>query len=157
MLRQSRDAGRRETGGILVGHYGPWRDRAIVSEATAPPRDSVGAAASFARGIRGLKTLLRLRWRRKQYYLGEWHFHPFADPSPSSRDLRQMRAFGNDPGYACARPILVVVGGDPNAAWTLSVSVVTGAETLRLKTAPCAGAAVETQQRGATLGQAAAD
>jgi proteasome lid subunit RPN8/RPN11 len=150
MLRESRRAGRRETGGILVGQYGPWLDRAIVSEATAAPPDSVGAAASFARGVRGLKRLLRLRWRRHRYYLGEWHFHPYADPTPSPRDLRQIHALAHDRDYACRRPILIVLGGDPAADWTVSVSVVTGEQALRL--AACSSGAAHVRGLAAVRG-----
>ena len=127
MLREAQRAGRRETGGILIGRYSEAQDQAIVEEATTAPSDSKREPAAFFRGVAGLTALLRRRWRRGHYYVGDWHFHPFASAEPSPRDLAQMRAFSSDARYQCARPILVVMGGDPSGDWSVEVRVVAGA------------------------------
>jgi len=102
-----------------------------VTEATPPPRDSEYEPATFFRGIAGLTKLLERRWRSRSFYVGEWHFHPFASARPSPRDLAQMRAFAADPRYRCSRPILIVLGGDPESDWTMEVRVV-GTAVIRL-------------------------
>lgn len=117
-------AGGRETGGVLVGRYSDLLDHAVISEATPPPADSSRFPAAFVRGIRGLSALLKVRWRRHQHYLGEWHFHPGGSPQPSPQDLKQMRAFAAAPEHQCPRPILVVLGGDPSGVWNVSVTLV---------------------------------
>ncbi len=124
MIRHCRQARRRETGGILIGQYTGLGDRAIISEATGPPRDSIAGPTSFIRGIYGLQQRIDRAWRQQKYYLGEWHFHPLAPPVPSDRDRTQIMAFSSDPAYQCPEPILLVVGGDPAAGGEMAVAVV---------------------------------
>lgn len=124
MLLECRRARGLETGGILVGHYGDLLDRAVIIEATAPPADSVPSTMSFIRGIAGLFTLLDRRWKLNRHYVGEWHFHPNASPRPSGQDIRQMRKFAGIRSYRCPRPVLIIIGGNQNDGFALSVSVV---------------------------------
>jgi proteasome lid subunit RPN8/RPN11 len=140
MLRETQRAGRRETGGILIGRYTETQDQAIVEEATTAPSDSKREPAAFFRGVAGLTALLKRRWRRGHYYVGDWHFHPFTSAEPSPRDLAQMRAFSSDPRYQCARPILVVIGGDPRGDWSVEVRVISGACIALAPVAPEASA-----------------
>jgi integrative and conjugative element protein (TIGR02256 family) len=113
-----------ETGGILIGHYTPLGDQAVITEVTGPPRDSIASRWSFIRGLHGLQQRINRAWRRRDYYLGEWHFHPFARPIPSDQDRTQIIAFSIDPAYRCPEPILLVVGGDPRIGGELGVGVV---------------------------------
>lgn len=113
MLALCRQSGRLETGGILIGRYGDYRDRVIVSRVTGPPRDSRRFPANFIRGITGLTRRLRGDWHDGLYYVGEWHFHPFHSPEPSPTDRGQIKTFAAEPSLACPRPVLFVVGGNP--------------------------------------------
>jgi integrative and conjugative element protein (TIGR02256 family) len=124
LLAHCEQARRLETGGILIGHYTPLGDQAVITEATGPPRDSVAGRWSFLRGLYGLQGRINRAWRRQNYYLGEWHFHPFSSPTPSGRDRTQILAFAHDPAYRCPEPILLVVGGDPGSGGELAVGVV---------------------------------
>jgi len=117
-------AGRRETGGVLLGSYSSLHDHAMVSEVTGPPKDSVRRRWSFVRGIAGVQRRIDRAWRRERYYLGEWHFHPYTSPAPSDRDKQQVRDFAVDPAYACPEPILVVVGGNPSMSPSFAVALV---------------------------------
>lgn len=124
VLGHCRKAGRRETGGILVGRYGGDMRRAIVLDISGPPADSFLGQFSFVRGISGLQRWLDGRWRRKEgFYLGEWHFHPWSDPAPSSIDLEQMRRTSHDRHYRCPEPILAIIGGDPTGEWSVRAFV----------------------------------
>lgn len=102
-----------ETGGILIGRYTRWKDRAILERATRAPRDSSASRFGFQRGIYGLTRLLTRAWRRELHYVGEWHFHPMGAAMPSKDDIAQMHELGSDPTYKCRLPILVVLGGEP--------------------------------------------
>ena len=113
MLVLCRNSGKLETGGILIGRYGEYRDRVIVSRLTGPPRDSRQLPANFIRGITGLARRLRGDWRDGLYYVGEWHFHPYNSPQPSPTDRGQIKAFASDPSLSCPRPLLLIVGGNP--------------------------------------------
>lgn len=110
LLRYCREANDRETGGILTGHYTEDHDVATITGVTGPPRDSHASRAFFARGVRGLQRLLNGLWRRKAgYYIGEWHFHPAGDGTPSDTDLEQMGQIAQSRAYRCPEPVLIIV------------------------------------------------
>jgi integrative and conjugative element protein (TIGR02256 family) len=123
LIRHCVRAGRRETGGILIGRYTDLRDQAIVTEVTGPPVDSVHRRWLFIRGLAGMQRRIDRAWRRHDFYIGEWHFHPFASPEPSDRDRDQVRQFSVDPAYSCPEPILLVVGDDPRLNPQMTVGV----------------------------------
>lgn len=113
-----------ETGGILVGHYSPRHDDAIVTAVSGPPSDSKRRRATFERGTAGLQSWLNDLWsRHHRYYLGEWHFHPCAAPHPSPDDIQQMRANAVKENLRCPEPVLLIVGGLPPHEWTASAYV----------------------------------
>ncbi len=116
-------AGRKETGGILIGRYGSDGWSADVVEATPSPVGSRAGFSWFVRSNKGLVDLLRQRWRKGFHYLGEWHLHPDASPVPSPTDKRTMCRIAADPAYQCSRPILIILGGSARSSFTLSVSV----------------------------------
>ena len=117
-----------ETGGVLAGYYTPTYDCAVVTEVSGPPADSHASRTRFQRGVRGLKQWLASLWNRSQrrYYLGEWHFHPYAAPDPSGDDCKQMREIAVTPEYYCPEPLLIIVGGDPVKDWSLSAHIFSG-------------------------------
>jgi hypothetical protein len=114
-----------ETGGILIGRYSDDQAIAIVEQVSGPPPDSQHCFATFFRGIRGLQDLLNKLWAKpkKQYYLGEWHYHPLPILTPSSDDITQMSSIAASDKYACPEPILVIVAGPQPSEYNLSVSV----------------------------------
>lgn len=118
--------GRKETGGILIGRYSDLHDQAIVTDVTGPPQDSIRRRFSFVRGLIGVQRRLDRAWRHRNFYLGEWHFHPFMAADPSDRDRTQIIDFSKDPTYACPEPILIVVGGDPEHEPEFQMAVVLG-------------------------------
>jgi integrative and conjugative element protein (TIGR02256 family) len=120
MVRFCVKSGKNETGGILAGKYDHSHKRADISIVVDAPEDSRRGRFTFVRGVRGLQGWLNLLWSKKQrYYLGEWHFHPFAAPEPSSTDLKQMRYVAEDAGHHCPEPIMLILGGDPKGRWTI--------------------------------------
>jgi integrative and conjugative element protein (TIGR02256 family) len=124
LLRHCMGANGRETGGILIGVYTENFDMALVRKVTGPSPDSQAGRTWFRRGVQGLQELLLDRWRtQKDYYLGEWHFHPGALPRPSGDDGVQMRSIAQSPPYRCPEPVLVILGGDPAGNWTISAHV----------------------------------
>jgi hypothetical protein len=54
---------------------------------------------------------------RKEYYLGDWHFHPFSPPNPSADDYDQMLRIASSPNWKCPEPVLLIIGGDPHRQW----------------------------------------
>jgi proteasome lid subunit RPN8/RPN11 len=123
MLTFGAAAGRRETGGIVIGRYDPDGRTVEVVEATPKPPGSSAGCFWFQRGEVGLKELLADRWNSGFYYVGEWHFHPDGSPKLSGRDIRAMQKIAIDPRYQCQKPILFILGGRPPVSWTLSATV----------------------------------
>src|SRR5450432_995259 len=109
LLARCARAGRTETGGILVGAYSADRECANVTEIGSAPEDSESGRFSFRRGVRDVAQRLSMLWRQATptYYVGEWHFHPFASPTASPQDKRQIRSIARDDCYSCPEPILL--------------------------------------------------
>lgn len=119
-----RVSGRIETGGILVGHYSKDRRLATVTAASAPSPDTRSGGFWLVRGIKGLHSWLERLWKEDAgYYVGEWHFHPFAEPIPSKQDLLQMKQIAKASHYQCSEPILFIFGGDPSGTGSIRLEV----------------------------------
>ena len=124
LLGICRGAYPKETGGILVGVYNQSLDCAQVQTVTGPGNDARAGRTWFERGVAGLQEILRTHWQeRRGYYLGEWHFHPGTAPVPSPTDERSMPRFAASARYRCPEPVLLIVGGHPDATWTASATV----------------------------------
>jgi integrative and conjugative element protein (TIGR02256 family) len=117
-------AGPNETGGLLIGTYNEILDCAVVTRVCRPAPDSRAGFTWFYRGTRGVQILLDSYWRRRAgFYLGEWHFHPHAAPSPSDVDNGSMRGISQSLLYNCPEPVLLIVGGNPKGAWSAAAFV----------------------------------
>ena len=123
------NAGQIETGGILIGNYDYKLNRAMVTQVIGPTADSKGGKSWFLRGIKGLQPILNNLWQsRQEFYLGEWHFHPYALPIPSHQDIKQMRQIARTQAYNCPEPLLLIVGGDPQKELILNTYTMLSAE-----------------------------
>ena len=112
LLTLCRKSGPKETGGLLVGRYNESHDAAIVTHVWGPPKDSARKPNSFRRGTHGLQLQLDFLWRTtREYYLGEWHYHPGGPAKPSKSDIRQMIRIAKSRQYNTPEPILIIVGG----------------------------------------------
>lgn len=118
-------ASHNETGGILAGFYTANLNCAVVTNVTGPTPDSSSTRTSFVRGVKGVRQWLAKLWssRSRRYFLGEWHFHPFASPLPSVVDDSEMNAKAKDDQVKCPEPVLIILGGDPKAQWQIGVYV----------------------------------
>jgi integrative and conjugative element protein (TIGR02256 family) len=111
IVRETRKKRDTETGGILIGHYADGHT-AVVRQVTTAPGDSKSGFSWFLRGVAGLRTLLTRLWDQedRQYYLGEWHYHPAARLVPSGEDIEQMQQISRSSRYSCLEPIMLLVG-----------------------------------------------
>jgi [CysO sulfur-carrier protein]-S-L-cysteine hydrolase len=107
-----RDAGSRETGGVLMGEN--------ISEAVFRVKDLTvqrrgGTFASFVREVGAALTPLRRFFRDtgqdyvRYNYLGEWHSHPSFTPEPSHRDSESMWRLVEDPAVGANFAVLLIV------------------------------------------------
>lgn len=105
----------KETGGVLIGYYTSDLACAVITTVSGPPLDSIATHTHFYRGIVGLQRLIDQLWRKQRhYYLGEWHFHPANEPSPSPDDIRQMKKIASTSEFHSPEPVLLTVGYDPS-------------------------------------------
>ena len=114
---ECQNAMNKETGGILIGYYTNNQSTAIVTEASSPPLDSLSGFTWFHRGEEGLKKILFQRWHnmnKRTYYIGEWHYHPVIQISPSNEDFKQMIKISGSRRYQCKDPIMMIFGKNNN-------------------------------------------
>lgn len=105
----------REFGGILVGHYSDDNTKCIV-DVTILPTTFKSSVDGFVRGNTGLEEQL-IRYYNdfpRKIYLGEWHTHPNAKPTPSKIDLKAMREIENSDSVKISSPILIILGINQN-------------------------------------------
>ena len=120
-----------ETGGILVGYYNKKHDWAIVTDISGPPENSKRTSVSFSRGVKGIQKWLNVIWSvHRHYYLGEWHYHPFARPDASLVDTKQMKEHSENDPLKCPEPIMLIFGGDPNDLWKMKAYIYPKGEKL---------------------------
>ncbi len=113
-----------ETGGIFLGTYSPDHSCAIVSQTSDPPNDSEAGHSWFYRGVKGMKTLLHKVWKtNREYYLGEWHYHPYSSPDPSTIDINELCRISKNKSYSCPEPVMLIIGGDPFGQWSVRAFV----------------------------------
>ena len=118
ILEFCKNAGEKETGGVLIGFYTDDLKCAVVTQTIGPPKDSQSGGTWFYRGVEGLQRFINAIWRRKRhYYLGEWHYHPHAPANPSFVDIKQMKSIADTDSYLCPEPVLLIIGGDPTSRW----------------------------------------
>jgi integrative and conjugative element protein (TIGR02256 family) len=124
LLKMCARAGVQETGGILVGFYTESHNCAVITAVSDAPSDSHSGHNWFHRGTNGLQRWLNHLWNReKQYYVGEWHFHPFFYPNPSQIDINQMQKIGDSYSYQCPEPLLLIISSDPTTQWDMKVYI----------------------------------
>lgn len=103
-----------ETGGMVCGYYSDNLLQATITEFCEPPKDSILGRSTFSRGIVGTENYLKEKWIEGQYYLGDWHLHPYSNPIASGQDLKQLEINSRDKSLNCPEPIMVIVGGLTN-------------------------------------------
>ena len=119
ILDECLKSGKNETGGVLVGYYSDELDQAIVTQVSKKPNDSKSSGFTFVRGMEGLLNFFKKLWPYRRYYLGEWHFHPFAKPTPSGNDFEAIKEIKKNPNYDCEVPLLLILGGNPNKEYQI--------------------------------------
>ena len=121
----------KETGGVLVGYYSEDLSSAYVIKMLGKSKHSIIDRFSFVRKGRDYLQSLDKLWDQKQYYVGEWHYHPYSSSSPSPTDINTLLRLSSSEKLHCPEPILIIIGGQ-KGAWDLSVSVFSKGERIIL-------------------------
>jgi len=120
-----RSAHPHETGGVLAGRYDDALSVAILTEVSGPPPDSLAGHTWFQRGTKHLAAWMKSLWSKpmRQYYLGEWHYHPARHVEPSPDDVEQMEEIAASPKYNCPEPLMFIFGESKRAPRIVRVFV----------------------------------
>lgn len=100
-----------EFGGIFVGEYSDDKQNVNVSD-TILPFSYKSSKVSFDRRIDGLKEKLIEYYNAEpsSIYVGEWHTHPNASPTPSWTDILAIRQIVASENVNINNPIMLIVG-----------------------------------------------
>lgn len=113
------DPVRPEAGGILLGRHLLESPDMVIDEATPPQASDQRSRFSFFRSEMH-NTIATRRWKEsggKIAYLGLWHTHPEAIPTPSRTDLDDWRkALRQDQFEGCCL-FFIIVGTRELGCW----------------------------------------
>lgn len=103
-----------EAGGILLGfRRGPHLH---VTDLTLPSQNDKRTRTSFYRSAACHQKIALTRWLESNGtvgYLGEWHTHPQAKPTPSIVDIREWRVIlSNEP-----QNMVFIIAGNDDINW----------------------------------------
>jgi integrative and conjugative element protein (TIGR02256 family) len=114
-----------EAGGVLLGKILVKAEEVVgvVAEtATLPTSEDVQFRFGFRRARAPTQRTIDEAWTQSsgsRNYLGEWHTHPEAHPTPSLIDLREWARISGVAQYEQDRLIFVIVGLESLAMWSV--------------------------------------
>lgn len=114
-----------EAGGVLLGRELIGSGHLVVDALTVPTRADRRSRFFFWRDKETTQEKIDAAWRESlgaRNYLGEWHTHPEAHPTPSSADRSTWTKIAKRAVYESSRLVFVIVGIESTRAWgTLKV------------------------------------
>lgn len=111
--REIARAGRNETGGLLLGWFRRDLGLAVIGHATGPGRDAQQEPARLVLDTANLQQEVERQFVETNgqiSYIGDWHLHHAARPSPSQTDIASLADIASHPEINVPNPILVIVG-----------------------------------------------
>lgn len=119
LLMESTRSAPLETGGVLLG----WRtsEHICVTSIVGPGPAADHARTSFTPDANWQTEQIAQLYAgsgRRLAYLGDWHTHPGAAPTPSARDRRTLHAISRHPPARCPQPIMIILGQTQADEWT---------------------------------------
>ncbi|MGH9152547.1 MAG: Mov34/MPN/PAD-1 family protein [Acidimicrobiales bacterium] len=116
------NAGRLETGGLLLGWRRPDLETIVVADATGPGRRARRSRHGLILDTADLQDAVDRAFAAScgdVGYLGDWHVHHSSEPVASPIDAATARSIATDPNVAVPEPVLLIVGraGDGDLQW----------------------------------------
>lgn len=109
----------KEAGGVLIGRYLCDSDDIVVDQVTEPMPGDKRGRYFFHRAQKAHQQVIEQAWQTSQgtrTYLGEWHTHPEARPTPSGVDTSDWRRKLRQDQYF-DRLFFIIVGTQQVRAW----------------------------------------
>jgi integrative and conjugative element protein (TIGR02256 family) len=110
-----------EAGGVLLGRYLLDSENLVVDEVTTPQNSDRRGRFSFFRSKKHGK-IAQARWSEEAStlaYLGLWHTHPEADPTPSGVDLRDWEQALSKDTFHGTKLFFPIVGIERIRVWSM--------------------------------------
>jgi integrative and conjugative element protein (TIGR02256 family) len=110
-----------EAGGVLLGRHLIDSEDIVVDEVTTPQTTDRRTRFSFFRSKKH-QALARESWKEQSSttaYLGLWHTHPEADPTPSGVDRRDWEQALSRDTFEGERLFFTIVGTQQIRVWSL--------------------------------------
>lgn len=101
-----------ESGGILMGRIYE-HEKIIIEQLSTPSSEDKSGRYFFERNVKKAQRIVNQAWEESGgeiRYLGEWHTHPEATPSPSSVDRELLIGMLKDTKMEIDFLFLVIVG-----------------------------------------------
>lgn len=115
LKRYTKEAGRAETGGLLLGLCRPAAKLIYVSAVLPPSEDSFGSPIKFTRGVRGYPDQIREIEECTGGligYVGEWHTHPAGGLEMSGTDRNSLAEIADElKGTGLPAHVMIVTPG----------------------------------------------
>lgn len=111
-----------EAGGVLLGRHLLDSEDIIIDEVTTPQNTDRRSRFNFFRSKKH-EMLARERWHEQQRtmaYLGLWHTHPEADPTPSNVDHNDWKQAVSQDTFEGERLFFPIIGTQRIRVWCLT-------------------------------------
>nr|MBA5584850.1 ribosomal-processing cysteine protease Prp [Anaerobacillus isosaccharinicus] len=104
-----------ESGGILLGKV--YKDLVLVDTVSEPSREDKSGRYYFFRNVKKAQKIIEDAWNNSQgerIYLGEWHTHPEAMPTPSIDDRKLLSNMLKDTRMEIEFLLMTIIGQSDN-------------------------------------------
>jgi integrative and conjugative element protein (TIGR02256 family) len=128
-LRNNRQTSGPEVGGQLFGAID--NNKIIVSLATGPRDEDKKSRFRLVVCRKSEQREIGTLFKKGLHYLGDWHTHPEASPSPSRLDLQSMQECFRKSKHKHGAFLMAIVGNGDQDSW-LWVSLHRAKDYLRL-------------------------
>lgn len=109
-----------ETGGVLLGSFA---DKKLeISFASGPGPNAIKEEAWFEKDIKYCQNFLDQNFKtsgNKALYLGEWHYHPSKDNSPSNTDISSLSKISFQNDYLTDKPVMIILNNQGHPRTTV--------------------------------------
>ncbi len=113
LLKHEQKIGQPEAGGILLGKHILEEQYYLITDITVPSKYDSAGPVSFLRNYRNAQIIIDKQWEESQgtvNYLGEWHTHPWENPTPSSTDKMLLANLITEKSNVWDYLIMIIVG-----------------------------------------------
>lgn len=104
-----------EAGGVLVGKKHITSEHYTITDISTPTVYDKRSRFSFVRDVRSAQPFINKKWEESNgitNYVGEWHTHPEAIPTPSSVDVNLIKQVVSDKTSPFTKVFLIIYGLD---------------------------------------------